>query len=220
MLQQVEMQQKSDFTAKPWVFFNIYDHIVNQKFAPLLFEFIATVAVWWPHKTCVKSDIWIQYWNKVRQNETDRQASIVRYLFEQPRERWFSDAVKCVYGIEAERREEKVNEKKKEADGGRERWEEWRLICGSHGPEKELLVLTRLTVCMCGYLCVIRVPQSAETKGVSRHLLSPPKHDTPPQRETREKKKGGRNFHLSLPPTIVTVCACVCLTLSKTETVL
>lgn len=72
------------------------------------------------------------------------------------------------YGIKAERREEKVREKKKETDGGRERWEEWSLIAGSHGPEKELLVLTWLDVCMCGHLCVcvIRVPQSAKTKGV------------------------------------------------------
>lgn len=96
-------------------------------------------------------------------------------------------------------REESEGEKEVTGEG-RERWEDWRVICGSHGPENELLVLKWLNVCMrahthtfCVCVCVIRVPQSAETKGVSPwHLLSPPKHDTPPGRETEREKGGGK----------------------------
>lgn len=43
--------------------------------------------------------------------------------------------------VKVERRKKKVKQKKQEIDRGRERREEQRVICGSHGPENELLVL-------------------------------------------------------------------------------
>lgn len=157
---------------------------------------------------------------KQRETKRNRQTSIMRYVFDQPREQWFSDAVECVYGIKAERREENVKEKKKEADGGRERWEEWRSICGSHGPEKELLVLTRLNVCLWDLCVSLESPRALRPKGSHRHLLSP-RNMTHLHRERQEKKKElGRGAFVCLC-LHYRDCLCVCvLDTTKTETVL
>lgn len=197
--------KRSDFAdsvTAPWVIFQIYmDHVMNQ--------------IYWDRCWCgdpIRPTLNLTSGLNAERNrrlETKRdkrkRTSIASYLFDHTRERRFKKWSRwmCVWDKSRERGKEKVTEKKKKTDGGRERWEQWRVICGSHGPENELLVLTWLNVCMRAQLCVcvIRVPQSAETKGVSPwHLLSP-RNMTHHQGGRQNERRGVEpTFHLFLPP--------------------
>ena len=188
------------------------EQIMNQKVTDMLFRFIGTVAEWSPNMSINVTSGFIVETKGNRQRDFNSVLLVTspEGTVAQNWGRWL-----CVWDKSGEERRESGAKKKKEADGGRERREEWRVIRGSHGPENELLVLIRLNVCMRVRVCVIRVPQSAETKGVSPwHLLSPPKHDTPPGRGT-EKKEGGvePTFHLSLPP-FGSLCLHMCVSVT------
>lgn len=67
--------------------------------------------------------------------------------------------------------------------------------------------------CVCVYVCAcaIRVPQSAETKGVSLwHLLSPETWHTTRERETKREKALEPTFHLCYADCLPE-CVCVCV---------
>lgn len=184
------------------------EQILNQKMTDRLFRFIGTVAEWSPNMSInVTSGFNVKTkGNRQRDFNSVLLVTSPKGTVAQNWGRWL-----CVWDKSREEWRESEGKKKKENDGGRERREEWRVICGSHGPENELLVLTRFNVRMRVRVCVIRVPQSAETKGVSPwHLLSP-RNMTHHQGEGQKRKKGG-GAHVSLvsPSVWVTVSAHVC----------